>query len=554
MSRKAVLAAALLAMGQAALAQQPPTGGSQIQQIPLPPPPQRPAPGIRIEQKATPPAPASDQVRIVVNSLKLTGQTLYPEADLIALTGFTPGSRLSLPEMQAMAATVATFYRDRGYIAAQAYLPAQDIRAGAVTIVVIEGRYGKVVLRNQAKVSDSLALGLLDGLNSGDRIAIAPLEERLMLLSDVPGVAVKSTLVPGASPGESDLIVDVLPGRPVSGSVDADNHGNRYTGEYRLGATVNFNNPTGHGDVLSFRGMVARGMSYGRVAYQAPVGRAQVGVAYTALEYRLGREFESLRAHGTAQIASVYASYPLIRSRNTNLYALVDYDAKVFQDKVDSTSSVTDKNVGVGMASLFGDHRDRLGGGGLNSFSVTWSSGVVDIRTPAARTADSLTARSNGHFDKLGFAVARLQTLPGPFSVYGAIRGQLASKNLDISEKMELGGASAVRAYPEGEAYADEGYVATVEARMLLPRFSDQQTGQVQLVGFVDTGTVTLNKNPWTGGQNSRTLSAAGVGVVWTSYNDFTVRAYWAHKLGNARAVSAPDASNRFWIQAIKYF
>ena len=556
MLKKTLLSIALAATGVGASAQQPPTGGSQIQQNPPPRVEPRPAPGIRIEQSTVPTPPGSDQTRILVNTLHITGQALYPEAELLALTGFNPGSQLTLADMQAMAAKIADFYRSKGYFAAQAYLPAQDIQAGSVTIAVLEGHYGKVVLRNESKLADPIALGLLAGLNSGDTIAIAPLEERLLLLSDIPGVVVRSTLVPGASVGASDLIVDVVPGRPVTGSIDADNHGNRYTGEYRLGATVNINNPTGRGDVVSLRGMVAQGLTFARASYQLPIGRAQVGVAYTALEYRLGREFARLRAHGTAEIASIYASYPLIRSRNTNLYALVDYDAKVFQDKIDSTvpPSVTDKRAGVLIASLYGDHRDLLGGGGRNSFSLTWSTGEIDIRTPAARTADSLTARSNGHYDKLSFAVARLQTLPGPFSLYGAIRGQVASKNLDISEKMELGGANAVRAYPEGEAYADQGYVATLEARMLLPKLSERQTGEVQLVGFVDTGSVTINKNPWAPGQNTRTLSGAGVGLVWADYNNFIVRAYLAHKLGNAVATSAPDANNRFWIQGVKYF
>ena len=104
----------------------------------------------------------------------------------------------------------------------------------------------------------------------------------------------------------------------------------------------------------------------------------------------------------------------------------------------------------------------------------------------------------------------RLQSLPGPFSLYASIRGQVASKNLDISEKMELGGAYAVRAYPEGEAYADQGYVLTVEGRMLLPRILDEQTGQMHLVGFVDTGSVTLNKNPWFAGQNTQDAERRG--------------------------------------------
>ena len=54
---------------------------------------------------------------------------------------------------------------------------------GAVTIAVIEGRYGSITLRNQTNLSDPLATGLLAGVNSGDTIAIAPLENRLLLLS-----------------------------------------------------------------------------------------------------------------------------------------------------------------------------------------------------------------------------------------------------------------------------------------------------------------------------------------------------------------------------------
>jgi hemolysin activation/secretion protein len=96
--------------------------------------------------------------------------------------------------------------------------------------------------------------------------------------------------------------------------------------------------------------------------------------------------------------------------------------------------------------------------------------------------------------------------------------------------------------------------VVNLEARLLLPNFSQRVPGQMHLVGFVDSGSGTLNRYPWTNGQNHRTLSGAGVGVTWEDYNNFAIRAYYAHKLGNAVATSAPDSSGRFWIQAVKYF
>jgi hemolysin activation/secretion protein len=555
MSKTKLLPFALLALSHGVFAQQPPSAGSQMQQIPPQSLPQSLAPRFEVRQASAPASPAADSARIRVQSLRVTGAQVYSEDILLATTGFRPGSELSLTELRTMAARIADFYHRNGYFVAQAYLPAQDIQNGALRIAVIEGHYGKVVLRNQTPVSESLAAGLLGGLNSGDPITVAPLESRLLLLSDLPGVKVQSTLVPGSTLGASDLIVDVLPGRRVTGSVDADNAGNRYTGQNRLGATINVNEPAGHGDVATLRVLTAGpGLHYARAAYQMQFGKARAGIAYSHLGYELGREFESLHAHGTARTASVYGSYPLIRSRDSNLYAGLVFDERKFQDRVDTTASVTDKKARVLTASLYGDARDTLGAGGATSYSLALSAGRMDLQTPVLRDYDALTARTGGSYNKLAFSLARLQGVTGAFSVYAGLNGQIASKNLDISEKMELGGMYGVRAYPEGEAYADQGYLLTLEARLQLPKFSASQAGEMQLVAFADTGTVTLNKQAWVAGNNRRTLSGAGVGLNWTVPNDWMVRAYYARKLGSGMATSAPDKSGRFWIQAVKYF
>ena len=550
-----ILPFALLAVCQTVFSQQPPNAGSQLQQIPAAPVPQRVAPAIRIEPGSASTAAASDAVKIVVNSLQVTGALTYPEAELMALTGFQPGSELTLADLQGMASKITERYRSNGFFIAQAYLPAQEVSNGVVTIAVVEGQYGKIAVRNQSNLADDLVYSQLDGINTGNAVLMAPLESRLLLLSDLPGVNVTSTLTPGASVGASDLLVDVTPGQRVTGSIDADNGGNRYTGEYRQGATVNLNNAAGRGDVASLRVRTSgSGLNYARGSYQMQFGKATAGVAYSWLGYELGKEFSNLRANGTAKIASIYGGYPLIRSRNTNVYALLAFDAKTFQDRVDTTSTVVDKKVQALMATLRGDHRDRLGGGGLTSYALTGTTGNVDIQTPSMRAFDAATAQSNGHYGKLGFSAMRLQSVTDTVSLYAGVSGQVASKNLDISEKMQLGGINGVRAYPEGEAYADQGYLLTLEARFLVPRFSEQFPGQLQLFGFVDTGRVSLNKNPWDLRDNHRTLSGAGIGLNWSAANNFVVKTSYARKLGSATATSAPDKSGRFWVQAVKYF
>jgi hemolysin activation/secretion protein len=296
------------------------------------------------------------------------------------------------------------------------------------------------------------------------------------------------------------------------------------------------------------------GLQYARASYHLQVGRGKVGVAFSGLRYELGREFEALGAHGTARVASLYGSYPLVRSRSSNLYLLGNLDAKRFRDVVDSTGAVSEKDARVATVALHGDHTDGIAGGGVNAWSVALSAGDIDLRTPADRAADAATARTQGGFGKLAFSATRLQAVSDRLSLYVSANGQLASENLDVSEKMQLGGMYAVRAYPEGEAYADEGVVLSAELRWLMPPWRDAQDGRLYLIGFVDAGAVTTNKEPWLAGRNRRTLSGAGVGVNWFGANDLEVKAYYAFKLGNEAATSAPDRSGRFWVQAVKYF
>jgi hemolysin activation/secretion protein len=232
----------------------------------------------------------------------------------------------------------------------------------------------------------------------------------------------------------------------------------------------------------------------------------------------------------------------------------MSYDAKTFQDKVNSTFSVTDKQARVIMTSLNGDQRDTILGGGQSSYSLTWVAGKIELQNPAMQSLDAATVQTNGYYNKTGLSAMRLQSVTESTSLYALVNGQIASKNLDVSEKMELGGMYAVRAYPEGETYADQGYVINLEARAQLPKLFELLSGQMQLIGFLDSGTVTTNKNPWTLEQNSRTLSGTGVGLNWMRTNSFVLKTYYAHKLGDAAATSAPDKSGRFWVQAVKYF
>jgi hemolysin activation/secretion protein len=166
---------AVLTTSQNAFSQPVPSAGGlaggQIQQIPPSPLLQKSIPEIRVQKHGAPASSAPSGIKVLVKSLHVTGETKFSEAELIAVAGFQPGSEMDLAGLRLMASRISDYYNARGYLVAQAYLPAQAINEGAVTVAVIEGQYGKITLNNQSKLSDNVANNVLEGLDSGDIVA-----------------------------------------------------------------------------------------------------------------------------------------------------------------------------------------------------------------------------------------------------------------------------------------------------------------------------------------------------------------------------------------------
>ena len=241
-----------------------------------------------------------------------------------------------------------------------------------------------------------------------------------------------------------------------------------------------------------------------------------------------------------------------MRSRQFSLYGRLNYEHRSLQDRIGATSTVTDKTAKLFTFSLSGDSFDSWGAGAANAFSLGYGRGDLNIESPAAKAIDDATAHTDGGYHKWNLSFVRLQSLTERFSAYVTFYGQKAAKNLDSSEKLILGGISGVRAYPQGEAPGDSGYLLSGELRYAFNLGT--LPGSFQVTGFVDMGQVTLNEEAFAGGANHRRLSGGGIGLNWTRSEDFALRLAVAHRIGNARATAGSDAETRGWLQAIKYF
>jgi hemolysin activation/secretion protein len=509
--------------------------------------------------------------RFKVAGFRFTGVSAFQEQKIADLLKDYAGQDLTFDQMKDAAALVEEFYRKEGYFLARAFVPQQSTKEGIIEIAVLEGRLGDVKLQASAesRLRPGIAEGILADSRSGALVDDKTLERALLLLSDMPGSRVRSTLSPGAQVGTADLHIDLEDtGERFSGSVEYDNAGARYSGQNRLTASLNAINPSGYGDILGVRLMRATGQdttTLGRLSYTLPVGRwgTRIGANYSQLEYSVGGQFANLQSHGDAKVWSFFAQHPFIRTRNLNVYGYGGYDNKDLMDRFDSIVTQNPRTSRLWTAGISGDMRDDFGGGfmgqgGITSFSFMATKGHMTIDTANQLAADQApTGRQTaGSFSKYNIALSRLQTIYPDWTAMFNFTGQWASKNLDSSERMSFGGPSGVRAYPVGELPSDEGWVANAELRYAWR--TTYAPGEFGLFGFYDFARATINDKPRLSDRpNSFDISGYGMGLSWSKPGDFSIRLSLAFRPEGSDLPTADLSGNlnkRFWLQATKWW
>jgi len=570
----------LLAHTLPALAQTPPDAGSLLrqqeqQQQKLP---QR-LPQTEATEILGPALGEIAGVKVRIQSIRFGGALdLVPEAELQALVEDAIGKELDFAGLQALANKVTDHLRNRGHLLARAYLPRQDVTEGKVEIFVLKGRLDgsategggwKISLAKDPRITAATLNTLAEtSAPSGSSLTQEDLERALLLMNDLPGIKVRSRLQPGVASGSSQIHVDVSEGPLLGGVVWLDNYGNRNTGKAQANLLLNVNNPMGIGDHLGLLATVSEGIQLARFGYDRPIGASgmRASLGYTDMHYQENDGVGVAAAlKGNSTILNAGLSYPIIRSRTTNLNAGLGADRKRLNDD-SNAGALRAKRIDVMALRLNGDHQDGALGGGFTSGSIDLTSGRLDLSGVAAdQAADAASLQTQGSYQKLGFQLNRLQILTSNWTLLGRLSGQRASKNLDSSEKFILGGTSGVRAYPDSEGNGDEGWLASLELRYDLP--GGTAWGELQFSAFVDSGNVSLHKTPGSvaiasaSGKNQYQLTGAGLGVTISRAASHSLRLLWATPLGNNPGRSPADLNgegqrdkSRFWLQTILWF
>lgn len=385
-----------------------------------------------------------------------------------------PDSGLTIGQMEQVSAALTEFLRNGGFIVSYAFLPTQQVEDGKVTIGVLSGTLGAVVVEgNTMMTSERIRMPFNHLL--GDPLRRDTLERAILNVRDYPGLAPSAVLSPGDQVGTTNLTLRVLERRFDIGVI-ADNYGSEETGDGRGRLRLGWNNPLGLGDRLTVNVLQTFSPSegtFGGIAYELPAFWRGFSLGAFYDENTFDFDIPPFEVTGESKTGGLFGRQELVRSRELNVNMRLSLETKEASFDGGGIGEQEDK---LSVATLGFDLEgvDRIGALGVNSLTFAYSHGFPDflgsmdsdgigddgeISTRVGASGD----RAGGKFDKVTLRYQRLQQINESNSLIFRAYGQYSDDLLTPLEQMTLGGPYSVRAYPTAEFLSDRGAFGSLE-------------------------------------------------------------------------------------------
>ena len=486
-----------------------------------------------IEQKK----PVDGEQTVQIKDFQFSGNKLLTDQELQSIVEKWKGRTLTFEDLQNVITDIQEYYSSKNRIG-KALLPEQEIKDGIVSIKIIEGVLGDVVVE-QTSPKPRMAVETVKKYFKGEKdsayIDTKDLQRKIFILNDLAGVNATGTYEQGKKEGESNFKVTLQDTPFFKGEVVAANYGSKSTGSNQALANLSFNNISGIGDLFTVNGIKSSGSDYVQGSYAVPILYDGLKLALNAskLDYQTLSSFSSTnQSKGDAKTYGANFTYPVFRTDRVSVNAKVGYETKDYL------------NTNVLTAATISDYKIDNMTAGLNGFlynndqsSISYNANVtfgrLKINDAAQETSDNTSAKTKGSFEKLAFNISRNQPLPDLKNTNWLISvdGQTANKNLNSSEQMSLGGPYAVRAYPTGQGSGSQGVILKTELQY--PYDKNLTFGPFLDVGFIKQYINTYTD--WQGSTRAKNdYSLAATGITGTyKYNEFNVNGTLAYRIGD---------------------
>ena len=493
---------------------------------------------------------------------ELSGVTQFTLAKLDQNLADFIGKPLAFEDLSKVTALIEKMYEKEGYIA-RALIPPQDVTNGIVKIDVVEGRFGDVIFdpSGSTSVKKKIILSLLrDGITESQVYQAQDFDRRLLIGDDLPGVSLTGFLQSSKKPGHLDLVIKSSKEPSYIADLSVDNANSRSLGAEKVSFSGMLVSPFQFGETVSLQTLKSEGSKYGRVSFGFPLGNRgwKMSLNGSKMSYSvIAPELISMDISGEVNDIGVSLRYPILRSRESNLYSTINYDHRQYLTTVAGIAQ-KDYSIKNGKIEFSANLFDKFLKGGANGGSFSFTHGKVT----------GLGVDENYH-TLLNYGLSRQQSFSEKVSLFLSFQGQygldLPTSNaqqiagvsdqefLDSAENFTLGGMSGVRAYPSGEASGPQGQKLAVELRYLFNK-------SLILKPFYDWGMVE-KRDPASVGPSEYEISGAGLSASWNTPIGFSLQTTYARRIGeNPNPLPTgfdQDGSlkkDRFWIVLARSF
>jgi hemolysin activation/secretion protein len=470
-------------------------------------------------------APAgAEKVTLVLKGVIVEGASKISKDKIAAAYQSDLNKKITLADVYKIANKITGVYRDNGYLLSRAIVPKQQIHDGIVHIQVIEGHVSGYTIEGVGPggIHDQVK-AYADKLVSTGTLNSQNLERYLLLMNDLPGVKVRSVLVPSKTVfGGTDMKL-IVEQRKFQGTAGVDDYGNKYIGPYRYTVSGQANSLFNSTDQLNGAVLLSPDsgeLQYYTGSYTQNIGNegTKVGVNATYVQTNptlpdsLGG---ALNPEGESYSFGATVSHPFIRSRDLNVNGGAAFDITrnetEYDDPAFSPLETTDSQR---IARLNGQITYLDNYAGYNVSNVVVSQGIEIFGSSKKGDAGLSRAAGDPGFTKVNADISRLQHIYGDLTGLFAMTGQYSAESLLSSEQFGFGGNQFGRGYDYSEITGDSGLAAKAELGYTI-NTQRKYLDSYQPYVFYDIGKV-WNRSPAAGQPVQESGASAGIGTRLT--------------------------------------
>jgi len=190
----------------------------------------------------------------VIKTVKLTGKYAERFASITARLGKLPGTCVGVRGLAMIASTLDQALVERGYVTSRVSLPAQNLRDGALEIVLHPGLVGAILIEEAPQASTWGTWRNAMPVKVGEPLNIRDIEQGLEQMKRLASQRVVTRIEPGAAPDTSTLVIERQQGDLLGrlhGGASMDNSGSKALGRGNAAVNVVLDNPAGWNDLLN---------------------------------------------------------------------------------------------------------------------------------------------------------------------------------------------------------------------------------------------------------------------------------------------------------------